>query len=122
MNKLFFSSGPELGVLKDLPRGVQELRYSKPRRAAGSNQRQWYFCPECNGWIFGPPYIQTESDSEAFMDGRVGRVTRCRRCGAELSFTGTYHKEAPIAIEVPKPEAVKTEPIRICRGTGGIGN
>lgn len=78
MNKLHFSSGPELGVLKDLPRGIQKLRYAKPRRAAGSNQRQYHWCEKCGGWIMVAPFIQAENDTEAFKDGRVGRVTRCR--------------------------------------------
>ena len=122
INPLHFSSGPELGVLRDLPRGVQELRYSKPRRAAGSNNRQWYFCDACGGWILGAPFIQTESDSESFMEGRVGRVTRCRRCGEELSFTGVYHKEA-VRVEPIKTDVnqIKKEPPRIQRGSGGIG-
>jgi hypothetical protein len=121
MNKLFYTSGPELGVLKDLPRGVQELRYAKPRRAAGSNLREFYWCDNCGGWICGAPFIQDENDTDAFKDGRVGRVTRCRRCGDELSFTGVYHK---IAVKVePKVETTQTTrpPMRIQRGTGGVG-
>jgi len=120
-NPLFFASGPEMGVLKDLPRGVQELTYAKPRRAVGSGLRDYTWCDSCGGWICGKPLIQTENDSEAFRDGRIGRVSRCRRCGEELSFTGTYHKEAKHA-ESKKRQPIKQSEFKVQRGIGGVGN
>lgn len=43
-------------------------------------------------------------------------------CGDELSFTGVYHKEA-VKEESKESKEVKQQsnPVRISRGTGGIG-
>ena len=88
-NPLFFKSGPDMTVFKVLPPGVKPLVYAS-YKAVGSGNRQYHKCPECGGYIEGPPLIQTEDDLPGFAEGRRGTVVRCRRMGDVIIFTGVY--------------------------------
>ena len=124
-NPAFFKTGPDMSVYTSLPMGLTELRHAKPRRAVGKGNRQAHYCTECGGWIDGAALCQIEDDLPEFMDGRRGRVLRCRRMGHELSFTGVYNKEVEV-IEDDKEQQPKTTEqtnprvFRIARGSGGI--
>jgi len=119
-NPLFFKSGPDMPVLKALPSGVRPLTYA-PYKAVGSGNRQYHRCNECGGWLEGSPLVQTEDDLSEFTEGRRGVVTRCRRMGHELAFTGVYNKEAEkVESKITKTPTPKDE-IRVQRGEGGIG-
>lgn len=52
-----------------------------------TDNRPYYHCPVCKGWIPGYPDTD-EIDTISPLAGRRGTVELCRRCGEEIGFTG----------------------------------
>jgi len=74
-------------MLKELPKGCQEVGYSVPRKAYG-NGKFYYFCTECNIWYEGEPRV-TREDTTGPLCGRRGVSENCES-GHELNFMGYY--------------------------------
>lgn len=51
------------------------------------DEREFYHCRNCDGWIEGKPYEYKEN-SMGILCGRRGTTSSCNRCGDELGFSG----------------------------------
>lgn len=79
-------------VLKALPDGIHELRFSFNgiREASGmvdDHIENYHFCPRCGGWIEGS-VNEYEVNTMGPLSGRQGTEYYCRRCGEEIGYIG----------------------------------
>lgn len=89
-------------VLQELPKGFIEdsgwegfkvarlpVKVLLEQKKSGQpiDQRQFYNCRHCKGWIEGDPYQYKES-SLGPLCGRRGTTSACIRCGKEIAFSG----------------------------------
>lgn len=85
---------PSLVVHADLPEGVVEqpsiLRQTREARGWVNGEcKNFYHCPNCNGWIEGfPNSYRVNNHAPWALAGRMGSVDDCERCGYELDFLG----------------------------------
>ena len=97
------SSTEKIPVLKDLPKefeissnwGYKTAAYPYDKNLEAINKedyksvdnRFFYYCDICEGWIEGYAY-QYEEDDLGPLCGRKGTVSSCIRCGHEIGFSG----------------------------------
>lgn len=84
-----------LEVFKEIPKGACEVDYHGyvkniheiVKDPNVNIKNQYYYCPECEGYIEGPPSIQ-KIDNLGPLSGRRGVEYRCRRCWYQFAFSG----------------------------------
>lgn len=88
----------EIEVIQELPEGVTIYGGGlNSCRMAYFDDKSWYECKKpyedsvigCGGWIEGR-YETTKDDTIDILCGRKGRVHRCRKCGKEVGFDGSF--------------------------------
>lgn len=81
-----------IAVYAELPQGVIEadLPFINHREARGwvnGEYKNFYFCPQCKGWIEGWPKHEG-THTLGLLSGRSGYSDNCVRCGYEVGFMG----------------------------------